>query len=135
MTTDWQSVIASGLEIPEDANVDDRVCELIEALRSPDPTLRDDQAYVVLANWILRGVVDDMLVDIGERMSSRFADDEIQARTFAPLILVAAVRRDSMQDVLDARLDRRPDRTPGPGDGRSLAFQQRADSPCAVRPG
>jgi hypothetical protein len=54
--------------------------------------IRDAQAYSTLATWIGRGVLSaDQLRALGNEMVPRFGDDEIQARTFAPLILDAIV--------------------------------------------
>jgi len=61
-------------------------------LRSPDPVVRDRQAYAVLASWIRRGVLSpQQLRALGDEMVPRFGDTEIQARTFAPLILDSIV--------------------------------------------
>ena len=61
-------------------------------LRSPDPVVRDGQAYSVLATWISRGVLPaEQLRELGDEMVRRFGDAEIQARTFAPLILDSIV--------------------------------------------
>ncbi|WBQ04896.1 DUF2785 domain-containing protein [Kribbella sp. CA-293567] len=90
--TDWAQVRANGFAVPAGRPVDELVAELSGMLRSPDPVVRDGQAYSTLATWIGEGVLDtDALRALGDEMVGRFADPEIQARTFAPLILDAIV--------------------------------------------
>jgi hypothetical protein len=55
--------------------------------------VRDEQAYRVVATWIRRGVLDDRLAALGDAMVERLRHPEIQARTFAPLILAAVLER------------------------------------------
>src|ERR1700754_287153 len=71
-------------------------------LGSPDPVVRDETAYEQLAERIRVGAVDDRLVHIGDVMADRFGHPEIQARTFAPLILAAVARR-SVVDISTLR--------------------------------
>ncbi|GAA0570780.1 DUF2785 domain-containing protein [Kribbella sandramycini] len=86
--TDWARVRADDFAVPADRPLPELVAELSELLRSPDPLVRDGQAYAVLATWIGRDVLSaDELVALGDQMVERFGDAEIQARTFAPLIL------------------------------------------------
>ncbi|MFC0627624.1 DUF2785 domain-containing protein [Kribbella deserti] len=86
--TDWAQVRADDFAVPTDRPVEEMVEELSGLLRSPDPLTRDRQAYSTLATWIDRGVVPAaQLVRLGDEMAERFGDSEIQARTFAPLIL------------------------------------------------
>ncbi|TDD29138.1 DUF2785 domain-containing protein [Kribbella turkmenica] len=89
---DWARVRADDYAVPTDRPLTDLVAELSGLLRSPDPAVRDTQAYAVLATWIGRGVLStDQLTALGNEMVTRFADPEIQARTFAPLILDSIV--------------------------------------------
>lgn len=67
------------------------VAALSADLRSPDPTIRDEQAYVLLHRWIPR-LPDAERHRLGDEMADRFTDPEIQARTFAPLVLARLVR-------------------------------------------
>ena len=90
--TDWAQVRADGFSVPSDRPLTELVAELSGLLRSPDPVLRDAQAYSVLATWIGRGVLSaDAQGALGDEMVARFADSEVQARTFAPLVLDAIV--------------------------------------------
>ncbi len=67
---------------------------LVELLRSPDPDLRDEVAFSELARRIGSGAEDEKLVNLGEQMTAMFSDPEIQARTFAALVLAEVVDRD-----------------------------------------
>lgn len=59
---------------------------LVADLRSPDPVVRDDRAYVTAVRLIpVLGTAERRR--LGDRMATHFSDPAIQARTFAPLIL------------------------------------------------
>jgi hypothetical protein len=86
--TDWARIRADGFAVPTDRPLGDLVAELSSMLRSPDPVVRDTHAYATLATWIANGALGtDQLRALGDEMVARFDDAEIQARTFAPLIL------------------------------------------------
>ncbi|MGW5189155.1 DUF2785 domain-containing protein [Kribbella sp. NPDC004138] len=90
--TDWAQVRDTDDAVPEGRPLGELVAELAGMLRSPDPVVRDRHAYSVLATWIGRGVLSaDELRALGDLMVPRFGDPEIQARTFAPLILDSIV--------------------------------------------
>jgi hypothetical protein len=90
--TDWQHVRDTDYAVPEGRPLGELVDELSGMLRSPDSVVRDHHAYSVLATWIRRGVLStDELRALGDEMVPRFGDPEIQARTFAPLILDSIV--------------------------------------------
>jgi hypothetical protein len=90
--TDWARVRAEGFEIPADRPLTELVAELSGLLRSPDPVVRDGQAYSILATWIASGqLAPELLRALGDEMAGRFGDQEIQARTFAALILDSIV--------------------------------------------
>jgi Protein of unknown function (DUF2785) len=57
-----------------------------------DPVVRDEQALSLLADWI-PGLDSAERHALGDAMTRRFEDSEIQARTFAPLILVQIVKQ------------------------------------------
>ncbi len=60
----WQAVIKNEFKVPADAPLPVLLTELSTMLSSPDPELRDDVAYTVLANWIYR----QRIVPAGERL-------------------------------------------------------------------
>lgn len=93
--TAWAAVIADDLAMPDDRPREELIAELTVMLADPDPAIRDDLAYPIFATWIVRGYVDGSIRDIGDTVAAMFEHDEIQARTFAALILAAVVRRDA----------------------------------------
>ena len=92
--TDWDLVCGRDFAVPDGRDLDDLVAELAAALRDPDPAVRDGAPYVVLRTWIARDVIDaGRRAKLGAIMAERFTDPEIQARTFAPLVLDMIVSR------------------------------------------
>jgi hypothetical protein len=63
-------------------------------LRSADPAERDAIAYFAMVQRVAHGAEDDSLAGLGDEMAARLGDKEIQARTFAALILGEVVDRD-----------------------------------------
>jgi hypothetical protein len=99
--TDWPGIIADDFAVPAGGVSAALVDELLDALSSPDPVRRDEQAYPVLASWVLAGHLDAELTALGERTCQRLAHPEIQARTFAALILAVLIHRDTEAGTLD----------------------------------
>jgi hypothetical protein len=95
--TDWQKVIDDGFQQPAGGLTPALIAELSQALRSPDPVLRDEQAFTVLAHWIPELDREQRRRLAGE-MAVRLSDPEIQARTFAPLILSVIVEQGDFDD-------------------------------------
>ncbi|GAA2743528.1 DUF2785 domain-containing protein [Kitasatospora cinereorecta] len=81
---DW-SGIESAAPTPE------AVAAVSAALRSPDPVERDERAYPLLARWVPE-LDPAARLALGDELAERFADPEIQARTFAPLVLAKLVQ-------------------------------------------
>lgn len=100
--TDWTAVPGNDFAVPADRPLADLVAELATMLTSPDPHVRDDLAYPVLAMWTGRGVLDGRLEALGDRMAATLRHAEIQARTFATMILGWAVLRDARTGELPA---------------------------------
>ncbi|GIJ73057.1 hypothetical protein Voc01_079740 [Virgisporangium ochraceum] len=100
--TDWTSVISTDFAVPDDRPLPDLVDDLCAMLAAGDPGVRDDTAYPVLAMWTGRGVLDGHLEQLGDRMADRLRHDEIQARTFATMILGWVVLRDARTGGLPA---------------------------------
>ncbi len=99
--TDWKAIIAAEFAVPARGALPELADELLDALCSPDPALRDEQAYPVLTTWIVAGHLDGHLGGLGDRVIRLLAHPQIQARTFAALILAALVHRDTAAAVLD----------------------------------
>lgn len=91
MTT-WQQFIDGGGALPDGPSRADILADVCEALRSRDPVVRDEQAYILLAGWI-PALNPAERHALGNAMARRFDDPEIQARTFAPLILAQIVEQ------------------------------------------
>ncbi|MET9097747.1 DUF2785 domain-containing protein [Streptomyces antibioticus] len=90
---DWPSLAAEGFPFPEAVPVSRLAGELSAMLVSPDPEIRDDHAYTAAARWIREGRLDGVLITLGDTATGRFGHPEIQARTFAPLIIGSVLTR------------------------------------------
>jgi hypothetical protein len=53
----WQAIVKNKSAVPEHESADVLSQELSALLASPDPELRDDLAYSILARWIYRGKI------------------------------------------------------------------------------
>jgi hypothetical protein len=95
--TDWEKVIAGDFEPPAGGLTPELIAELSEALRSPDPVLRDEQALTVLGHWVPE-LDAGLRRGLGDEMAARFADPEVQARTFAPLVLAMIVEHGDFEE-------------------------------------
>lgn len=89
----WSSIAAEGFPFPEGVPASRLSDELSAMLVSPDPKVRDDQAYAAAARWIGEGRLDEVLENLGDTAVERFTHPEIQARTFAPLVLRCVLAR------------------------------------------
>ncbi|MFJ1756869.1 DUF2785 domain-containing protein [Kitasatospora sp. NPDC088134] len=76
--------------LPDRDPSDAELAAVVAALRSPDPVERDERAYPRLAGWA-PVLPEERRLALGDAMAERFADPEIQARTFAPLVLARLV--------------------------------------------
>ncbi|MGW1396516.1 hypothetical protein ACWD6Q_33190 [Streptomyces nigra] len=90
---DWPSLAADRFPYPAHLPASRLVDELAVALVSRDPGVRDDGAYAAAAHWIREGRLDAVLEGLGDSAAGRFSHREVQARTFAPLILSAVLTR------------------------------------------
>jgi len=93
--TDWGAILSGDLAVPAGAAVPDLAEELCAMLASPDPAIRDDTAYPVLAIWIGRGVLDGHLDGLGARLVTGMRQGEIYERTFAAMMLSWVILRDA----------------------------------------
>jgi hypothetical protein len=106
----WQAVVKNEFKVPTDVPLLILVGELHGLLGSPDPELRDDIAYSVLANWIyrqrivpeeerlrlLRAWEADLKAGIGERNT-----DTVVRRSFSVLALGVLVILDNEAAYID----------------------------------
>ncbi|RZU51358.1 uncharacterized protein DUF2785 [Krasilnikovia cinnamomea] len=70
---------------------------LLEMLGSPDPVVRDDRGCTELINGLRHGEWDSQLIEIGGALVERFEHPDVQARTFAPLVLATVVERNLVE--------------------------------------
>jgi uncharacterized protein DUF2785 len=104
----WQSILENKGAIPDDVSLDELTEELLEFLRSPEPELRDNFGYQILAHWIvsghydnekleqfLRRWLDDLQTGLGEQNT-----DSVLVRSFAALMLSILVYRDIQESWL-----------------------------------
>ena len=99
----WSAVLRNDTAVPDDRPLPELLNELLDGLASPDPSLRDDIVYPVLVRWVLRGECDPHAVWLGDRVTGMLRHDEIQARTFATLILGAIIERDTAAPIVDMK--------------------------------
>jgi hypothetical protein len=71
----------------------DELARLVEQLRSPDPAVRDEQAYSALGDRISSGRADRHLVALGEAGATLLGDPAVQARSFGALLVALVVER------------------------------------------
>ncbi|CAL9465100.1 DUF2785 domain-containing protein [Streptomyces sp. NPDC095602] len=90
---DWAALAAARFPFPEAVPVPDLVAGLSRMLVSPDPAVRDDQAYTALARWTREGRLDAVLGELGDLGARRLGHAEVQARAFAPLVLRCVLER------------------------------------------
>ncbi|WP_333762590.1 DUF2785 domain-containing protein [Streptomyces sp. IBSBF 2390] len=90
---DWPSIATDDFPFPQAVPTTRLADELSVMLLSSDPEIRDDYAYTAAARWIREGHLDDVLDSLGDTAASRFIHPEVQARTFAPLILCCVLTR------------------------------------------
>ncbi|SRR5712691_491607 len=93
--TDWSDVLANDFYVPSDRPVLELADELCAMLGSPDPEVRDDTAFPVLAYWVSRGALDGQLAEVGDRLVALVSDGPIFQRSFAAISLTWVVLRDA----------------------------------------
>lgn len=105
--TDWDEILAHDFAVPPFPPMADLITELCAMLGSPDPKVRDDTAYLVLAVWTGRGLLDGQLVGLGDQLVAQLQDGPIYQRTFAAIGLSWVVLRDARTDELSHEVVRR----------------------------
>jgi len=107
----WRTVARQHAAVPEHETPDALAHELSAMLASPDPELRDDLAYSILATWIHRGNVlspptlisltDEWRANLKSGMGE-VGTDSVLKRSFSALCLSEIAKRDSKVPFLDA---------------------------------
>jgi hypothetical protein len=98
----WQAIIHNDYAVPADQNIQNLTPELLVALGSPDPVLRDEIAYPILERWLnkdlyssdeLRAMINqlahNLTVGLGE-----VGTDSAFLRAFSALMLAEIVYYD-----------------------------------------
>lgn len=93
--TNWGEILEKDFLVPAGRPVTELAAELYAMLGSPDPKVRDDTAFPVLAYWVSRGVFDGRLAGVGDELVARFSEGPIYQRTFAAISLTWVVMRDA----------------------------------------
>lgn len=98
----WERVVADGYRVPHGAALDDLTTDLVTMLGDPDPRVRDDIAYSVLATWVAEGVYDELLAGLGDGLVlglrvglGEDGTDTVLRRSFAAVCLAAVIARDN----------------------------------------
>lgn len=106
---DWSAIAASGV-VPAGQAPFELALELSELLGSRDPKLRDDCAYTLLAQWIVRQRVlePDELRELARRWTANLeqglgssGDERVLLRSFSALALALVVARDNQAAFLN----------------------------------
>jgi hypothetical protein len=105
-----RAIVAADYALPEGTGVAELTPGLLEALGSTDGELRDELAFLILANWIERGYYDEaslrsmlsqlqagMLKGLGEQVS-----DSVFERSFSTLVLNEVLGYDNAHTFLQA---------------------------------
>lgn len=107
--TFWHEIIDNEYELPDDQDLVKLTKELLEYLSSPDPELRDEFAYGILARWIVnyRYHDHDDLLDIYPILMQQMqyqigvaGDDTVFMRSYSALVLSLIVYRDIREGFL-----------------------------------
>ena len=93
---DWAAVAANEYAVPEELNPVDAIPELLDMLASPDPIVRDEQAYTILAVWVGAGHFDAVLGELGEQTAKLLSAPDVLTRSFSAVILGEALNRDTI---------------------------------------
>lgn len=97
----WQAIVDAGYAVPAGYSLGDLTPALLGNLGSPDPVLRDDLAYMILATWVSRGeygsgelraMAADLLGNLRQGIGEA-GTDTVFLRAFSALILGELTQR------------------------------------------
>ena len=100
--TNWAEIVENNYAAPADQPVLELAAELCAMLGSPDPEVRDDTAFPVMAYWVSRGLLDGHLEEVGSQLIAQLGDGPIYQRTFAAISLTWFLLRDAKTAELSA---------------------------------
>jgi Protein of unknown function (DUF2785) len=103
----WQAIVENDYAVPDAYAVNDLTPELLAYLGSPDPLLRDKYAYMILAHWLVRGVIppDSMRTMIKSLLPNlkkglgEQGTDSVFLRSFSALVLATVNKNPYLDDV------------------------------------
>jgi hypothetical protein len=93
---DWKAVIDAGFRLPEGLSQQAAVDELATMLGDPDPVVRDELGYTVLAH-LIPDLDEDVCRRLGSELAGRFTAHDLHVRSFAALALAPIVERGVFQ--------------------------------------
>lgn len=102
MNDAWTRILDNDFAVPQGVRPVDLLDDLLDGLAAADPAVRDGLVYPVFATWVERGHFDDSAELVGERICTQLAHPQIQARTFAALIIAELVSRDTARPIVSA---------------------------------
>jgi len=99
----WQAIGKNKYAVPEHQSADVLANELSSLLASPDPELRDDLAYSILARWIYRGYLSTpTLIQLTDSWRANLKDglgetgtNTVLKRSFSALCLSSMAAREA----------------------------------------
>ncbi len=105
----WSQIIDADFAVPDGYDLNALTDELVSYLGETDPERRDNTAFLILANWIEKGLytaeqlraliatlMPNMRVGIGEVQT-----DSVLLRSFSTLVLSVVIYHDNTQPFLD----------------------------------
>lgn len=109
----WWRAVRDGAPLPAGTTADQLLAELEAMLTSPDPVVRDELAFGVLAGWLRPGgpLTPSARAGLRDRLTARaaappVAGDAVFGRSFAALTLSAIAAREVAEPAwTDAELD------------------------------
>jgi hypothetical protein len=107
----WRAIVKADYAVPPNEQAGQLARELSSMLASPDPELRDEFGYSILAAWIfekkllddqqVRGLMAEWTKNLDAGIGSTETDDVFR-RSFSALMLSVVVARDNATTFLDA---------------------------------
>ena len=107
----WRSIAIHGYAVPENDSADTLSNELSAMLASPDPALRDDLAYSILARWIARpnilsskqliALTDEWRANLNTGIGES-GNDLVVKRSFSALCLASLAEREAKTPFMGA---------------------------------
>jgi hypothetical protein len=106
----WQEIAKNHYAVPGNESADVLAHELSSLLGSPDPELRDDLAYSILARWIYRGVLpqptlialtDEWRANLKSGLGEK-GTNSVLKRSFSALGLAAMTKREGVSPFMGA---------------------------------